>query len=136
MVDSKLTATKVALERLGYRVSVTGDGALVTMVNPGDPADGQLQVGDVIKTVDGEGVTLHDQVVTKVRQHKPGDTIAIGYKRGGADKTVELKAIAGEMQSRHARAWLQAIEELRGTLEVNINRRVAGDALFLAMASA
>ncbi|HYT40550.1 MAG TPA: PDZ domain-containing protein [Acidimicrobiia bacterium] len=95
MVDSKLTATKVALERLGYRVSVTGDGALVTMVNPGDPADGQLQVGDVIKTVDGQGVTLHDQVVTKVRQHKPGDTIAIGYKRGGADKTVELKAIAG-----------------------------------------
>ena len=52
------------------------------------------------------------------------------------DLLKELKAIAGEMQSRHARAWLQAIEELRGTLEVNINRRVAGDALFLAMASA
>ena len=95
MVDSKLTATKVALERLGYRVSVTGDGALVTAVNPGDPADGQLQVGDVIKTVDGEAVTLHDQVVTKVRQHKPGDDIAIGYKRGTADKTVRLKSIAG-----------------------------------------
>jgi PDZ domain-containing protein len=96
MVDSKLTATKVALERLGYRVSVTGNGALVTAVNPGDPADGQLQIGDVIKTVDGEGVTLHDQVVTKVRQHKPGDTIAIGYKRGtGPDKTVSLKSIAG-----------------------------------------
>lgn len=95
MVDSKLTATKVALERLGYRVSVTGDGALVTAVNPGDPADGQLQVGDVIKTVDGEAVTLHDQVVTKVRQHKAGDMIAIGYKRGGADKTVSLKSIAG-----------------------------------------
>jgi PDZ domain-containing protein len=95
MVDSKLTATKVALERLGYRVSVKGDGALVTMVNPGDPADGKLQVEDVIKTVDGEAVTLHDQVVTKVRQHKPGDMIAIGYKRGGADKTVSLKSIAG-----------------------------------------
>jgi PDZ domain-containing protein len=95
MVDSKLTATKVALERLGYRVSVTGDGALVTLVNPGDPADGQLQVGDVIKTVDGETIILHDQVVTKVRQHQPGDMIAIGFKRGGADKTIELKSIAG-----------------------------------------
>jgi len=95
MVDSKLTATKVALERLGYRVSVTGDGALVTMVNPGDPADGQLQVGDVIKTVDGEAVALHDQVVSKVRQHKPGDMITIGFKRGGVDKTVSLKSIAG-----------------------------------------
>ena len=28
MSDSKLTATKVALERLGYRVTVTGDGAI------------------------------------------------------------------------------------------------------------
>ncbi|HEU5449419.1 MAG TPA: hypothetical protein VFW57_10435, partial [Acidimicrobiia bacterium] len=48
MADSKLTAIKVALERLGYRVTVNGDGALVTDVKAGDPADGQLQVGDVI----------------------------------------------------------------------------------------
>jgi PDZ domain-containing protein len=95
MMDSKLTATKVALERLGYRVSVTGDGALVTMVNPGDPADGQIQVGDVIKTIDGEAITLHDQVVTKVRQRKPGDVIEVGFRRGEADKTVSLKSIAG-----------------------------------------
>ena len=94
MVDSKLTATKVALERLGYRVSVNGDGALVTDVKVGDPADGQLQVGDVIKTVDGEAVTLHDQVVSKVRQHQAGDVIKIGFNRGGADKTVELTSVA------------------------------------------
>lgn len=94
MVDSKLTATKVALERLGYRVSVNGDGALVTDVKVGDPADGKLQVGDVIKTIDGEAVTLHDQVVSKVRQHKPGDVIKIGFNRGGADKTEELTSIA------------------------------------------
>jgi len=94
MVDSKLTATKVALERLGYRVSITGNGALVTEVKPGDPADGQLQVGDVIKSVDGEAVALHDQAVSKVRQHKPGDVITIGFQRGGADKSVQLKSVA------------------------------------------
>src|SRR5204863_8997619 len=95
MVDSKLTATKVALERLGYRVSVTGDGALVTMVSPGDPAEGQLQVGDVIHSVDGQAVSLSDQAASKVRQHKPGDVIVIGYRRGGADKTASLTSIAG-----------------------------------------
>lgn len=95
MVDSKLTATKVALERLGWRVTVSGDGALVTMVNPGDPADGQLQVGDIIKTVDGDPITLHDQVVSKVKQHKPGDLVTIGFRRGGADKTATLKTVAG-----------------------------------------
>lgn len=95
MVDSKLTAIKVALERLGYRVSVTGDGALVTLVNPGDPADGQLQVGDVIKSIDGEAVALHDHVVSKVRQHQPGDVIEIGFRRGEADQTVSLTSVAG-----------------------------------------
>jgi PDZ domain-containing protein len=94
MVDSKLTATKVALERLGYRVTVNGDGALVTDVKVGDPADGQLQVGDVIKSIDGEAVTLHDQVVSKVRQHKAGDVISIGFNRGGGDKTVDLTSVA------------------------------------------
>ena len=95
MVDSKLTATKVALERLGYRVSVIGEGAVITLVNPGDPADGHLQVGDVIKSVGGEAVTLHDQVVSKVRRHQPGDTIEFGFRRGEADQTVSLKSVAG-----------------------------------------
>jgi PDZ domain-containing protein len=39
-------------------------------------------------------VTLSDQVVSKVRQHKPGDVIKLGFQRGGADKTVELTSIA------------------------------------------
>ena len=64
-----------------------------------------------------------------LRLERPSDGII------NIDLLKELKAIAGEMQSRQARAWLQAIEELRGTLEVNINRRVASDALFLTMAS-
>ena len=120
MVDSKLTATKVALERLGYRVSVTGNGALVTMVSPGDPADGALQVGDVIKSVDGEAVTLHDQVVSKVRQHKPGDAITIGFQRGGADKSVELKSIAGPDGAARVGVTLQT-NELKYDFPVDVS---------------
>lgn len=95
MVDSKLIATKIALERLGFRVAVEGDGALVTAVNPGDPADGQLQPGDVIVAVGGEAVSLHDQVVTKVRQHRAGDVIEIRFRRDGRERTVRLQAIDG-----------------------------------------
>jgi Lon-like protease len=91
MVDSKLTATKVALERLGYRVAVSGDGALVTLVSPQTPADGRLQVGDVITAVDGEAVTLHDQVVTKVRQRRPGDQVDIRFKRHGQDQDQDVR---------------------------------------------
>jgi PDZ domain-containing protein len=90
MVDSKLTATKVALERLGYRVAVSGDGAIVIAVGTGTPAEGKLRIGDVITAIDGETVTLHDQVITKVRQHHPGDQIDIRFRRDGAEQTIRL----------------------------------------------
>lgn len=52
------------------------------------------------------------------------------------DLVDQLQRIAGDLRSSQAAAWLQQIEELRGTLEVNINRKVASDALILSMAMA
>jgi DNA polymerase-3 subunit delta' len=49
----------------------------------------------------------------------------------------ERLARAGSaLKSRHAADWMTRIQELRGQLAVNINRRVATDALFLSMAGA
>ena len=50
------------------------------------------------------------------------------------DVLEQLQRIAGDLRSAQAASWLQQIEELRGTLEVNINRKIASDALFLTMA--
>lgn len=47
----------------------------------------------------------------------------------------QLQRIADELRSVKAARWLQQIEELRGTLEVNINRKVASDALLMSMAA-
>jgi DNA polymerase-3 subunit delta' len=48
----------------------------------------------------------------------------------------QLQRIAGDLRSSQAASWLRQIEELRGTLEVNINRKIASDALLLSMAAA
>lgn len=45
----------------------------------------------------------------------------------------QLQRIAGDLKSSQAASWLQQIEELRGALEVNINRKIASDALLLSM---
>jgi DNA polymerase-3 subunit delta' len=45
----------------------------------------------------------------------------------------QLQRIAGDLRSSQAASWLQQIEELRGALEVNINRRIASDALVFSM---
>lgn len=60
---------------------------------------------------------------------RPESTIANG------DQLPFLRKIAAGLNIRHAGDWLLQIEELRSELEVNINRKVATDALFLQMAS-
>lgn len=48
----------------------------------------------------------------------------------------QLARIGARLKSRHAADWMARIQELRGQLAVNINRRVAVDALLLSMAAA
>jgi len=53
-----------------------------------------------------------------------------------SDLLKPLQSIAAELSSKKAMSWLSQIEELRGALEVNLNRRIASDALFVSMAMA
>jgi DNA polymerase-3 subunit delta' len=61
---------------------------------------------------------------------RPPETIA------NSDALTELRKIADELRSEKAASWLSQIEELRGALEVNINKKIASDGLVLRMAAA
>jgi DNA polymerase III subunit delta' len=61
---------------------------------------------------------------------RPKDSIV------NSDLMKDIQQSAGRLQSRQAAAWLSQIEELRGELDVNVNRRIASDALMLSMAAA
>src|SRR5579859_1814653 len=54
--ESKPVAAIVALRAAGYTVDITGQGAQVESILAGLPADGVLQVGDVIVAVDGQPI--------------------------------------------------------------------------------
>jgi len=90
MTSSQLIATKVALERLGYAVPVTGTGAVVTSVEPGSPAEGELEVGDVITAVDGTPVQLADDVGAAVRARLPGMPVTFTVQRRDETTTVTV----------------------------------------------
>jgi hypothetical protein len=47
-----------------------------------------------------------------------------------------LARFGAQLESRRVADWMTRIQNLRGQLAVNINRRVATDALFLSMAGA
>src|SRR5262245_26421042 len=88
MSHSQLVAIAVALKHLGKHVKVTPLGAQVTLVVPGAPADGVLQVGDVIVGVNGKSVTSADELRDAVAGLTPGDEVELAVKRG--DKPVTL----------------------------------------------
>jgi Lon-like protease len=96
MADSQMTAKRAALERLGYTVPVTGTGAAVTGVQKGSPADGKLEVGDVITAVDGQPVTLSEQVGPIVRSRPPGQPVTFTVDRNGAPVEVTLATRASK----------------------------------------
>ncbi|MCZ7527420.1 MAG: PDZ domain-containing protein [Acidimicrobiia bacterium] len=96
MDESQLVATKVALERLGYEVTMEGTGALVASVVEGSPADGELEPGDTIVGVDGEPVRLADDLAPAIRTRAPGDPVILTVDREGRSREVTLTTTAND----------------------------------------
>ncbi|WP_438485974.1 S1C family serine protease [Streptomyces sp. S186] len=76
-----------------------GDGAKVggdakagaPPVTPGGPgAKAGIRPGDVITQVDGAPVHSGEELIIKVRSHRPGDTLTLTVQRGGAERSVRL----------------------------------------------
>jgi Lon-like protease len=90
MSDSKQVATQVALERLGYDVEMTV-GQAVVEVTPDMPADGRLEVGDIITAVDGESFDDGEDLTRLLGDDAPGSTItATVQTSAGTQRDVEL----------------------------------------------
>lgn len=95
MEQSKSRAIKLALEHLGWEVSVTAGGPTVTRVLEGAPADEVLRPGDVISAVEGATTTCIDEVVSEVQARDPGTPIVLTVRRDGEAREVEVGTVAG-----------------------------------------
>ncbi|MET7760538.1 trypsin-like peptidase domain-containing protein [Streptomyces sp. NPDC005393] len=73
----------------GARVNTKGaDGPPVTRGGPGDKAG--IESGDVIMEVDGVRVHSGQELIVKIRSHRPGDRLRLTVKRDGDERTVDL----------------------------------------------
>ncbi len=93
MNESKTTAILVALEKLGYDVTLTGDGVLVSSLLEGVPAAEVLQEGDIIIAVDGVTVMLAPDGVAEITSHEIGDIITLTVLRGEETLDVDVPLI-------------------------------------------
>lgn len=71
-------------------------GVEIREVVAGSPADGKLQVGDVVTAVNGEAVTNGELFRQKVLASKPGDVLRLSVLRSGS--VLQLDVTVGETQ--------------------------------------
>jgi len=94
MTTAKLSATKVALEAAGYKVS-DAKGILVTGVLPSGPAAKLLKPGDVILAANGtpvnDNVALH-KVISRL---KVGEKVTLEVLRDGRSMSVPVAIAQG-----------------------------------------
>ncbi|HEX6713536.1 MAG TPA: trypsin-like peptidase domain-containing protein [Thermoleophilaceae bacterium] len=68
-----------------------GSGAQIASVVPGGPAARSgLQVGDVVKSVNGKRVHDPTQLSTVISSKTPGDQASVVVERGGVSRTVQV----------------------------------------------
>jgi S1-C subfamily serine protease len=77
--------------QLGVNVN---DGAAVTDVTSGSPADGAgLKQGDVIVQIGDTQIKNSGNVATAVRRHQPGEKVTVTYVRGSDRKTADVTLV-------------------------------------------
>ncbi|GAC1412658.1 MAG: protease DdcP [Mycobacterium sp.] len=92
--ESKPVAAVVALRAAGFPVAITGQGAQVESVIEGMPAQGMLQVGDIVVAVDGQPIDTTNALIEAIGKHRPGDRVTLSIVRDGQhmDLVVGTKA--------------------------------------------
>ena len=111
MDQSKRTAIAVALNHLGYEVTLTGDGARVASVLEGSPAEESLQQGDVIVGVDSTTVRWAPDLVNDLANREIGDTVTLKVLRGGETIEVPITLVENTQSPGRPMIGIQALTE-------------------------
>jgi Lon-like protease len=92
MDDSQIRAITVALNSLGYEMVPTD--VIVIEILADLPADGVLEPGDSINTVNGVEIIRSSDVPGALEGLAPGDEVTIGITRAGSELEVTLELAA------------------------------------------
>lgn len=126
MSRSQEIAVTVALRALGYIVDVEEEGAQVTTVLPDRPADGILEVGDIVIGAAGTPVRRARQLQGALADVRPGEEVGLVIERAGEEMEVTVGTVPSEQDP--SRAVMGVIIEQAATFEFPLEIEIdAGD---------
>ncbi len=116
MLSSQKYAVIAGLAAAGFdALDVT-----VVSVTKGSPAAGVLRKGDVVTAIGGQPVASTQQVVDAASSHQPGDSVSIGFQRGGKPHSVTVKTQPSPDDPKTARVGLVLRDAYHPPFGVNI----------------
>lgn len=122
--SAQYSARVAAVRAAGYKVPIV---PVVQEVTKGYPAEGHLRRGDVLVRIDGEHMRSSLDAFTAIGIKKPGDRIAITYKRSGALHTVKLRAAANPENRKRARIGItMATPKLPFKVDFHTGSKIGG----------
>lgn len=117
MSSSQDNAVAAGLAQAGISSTIE---VLVREVEKGAPADGVLEAGDQIRTVNGVKITSIDQAIEQISSVSPGETVTLGITRDGKQLSVDVGTRADEEDPDRARVGVQLGERIVPPFEVDI----------------
>lgn len=114
MDTSKLVAVAVALRHLGHDVTINTSGTVVRQIVADSPADGALELDDVIVAVDGAPVDEPDAVRALLQAGGPGASHVITVERpAGSDRRLDVSLATTSAPDEPDRAVIGIVPEDR-----------------------
>ncbi|MEX0868283.1 MAG: PDZ domain-containing protein [Nitriliruptoraceae bacterium] len=114
-------AAAVGARAAGYETEMVTEVVVVDVVTD-SPADGVLQPGDVIESVDGTAVIAAEELQRDVRSRRVGDVIELTIQRGEDTQThrVQLERAPEQDMPRLGVAIQTAVDELRLPFDIRL----------------
>jgi Lon-like protease len=125
MNESQDAAKVAALRLLGEKVA-TSRLLVESLVSDG-PAAKVLKEGDQLKSVDGRTVATAQQLRDAITTRQPGETVEIGFARGGQTRTAKIKTVAAPGEPTHAVVGISAAERCPCTTPYDVSIALGED---------
>lgn len=91
MTSSQEQAILVAYEAAGLEAEFEEYGVMVTSIIPGMDAEGKLEPGDLIVSINGEEIREIGSMFEELEDSDRGDVVTVGYEREGEPGEAEIE---------------------------------------------